>query len=268
MKPIYLAFSGSGFKVAAHCGGYTAALNEGFTPAGFAGTSGGSIVAALAAVGMSPAACSALALHTNWAPMLTFSAWSLATQMGYCSGTVLLNWLLEHTRGRKFADLDMPLTIMATDMQTMQPFEFSQTKTPDIEIAVAARASAAIPLVFAPVRIGDSWLWDGGMVNDIPIDMFPADDTPRLGINLTTATKPMAPGFHTILDMVPRAIQTMMEGCDSAHIAAAKLEGAKLAFVDTSYADGLDRNMPIEIRQRLFDDGYKAVKIVLEKTAQ
>jgi len=37
-----------------------------------------------------------------------------------------------------------------------------------------------------------------------------------------------------------------------------------MAFVETGYALTLDRNIPIEIRQRLFDDGYAASKRALD----
>ena len=49
---------------------------------------------------------------------------------------------------------------------------FSPHTTPDIEIALAARASASIPLVFQPVRINDIEYVDGGYRDNTPTTHF------------------------------------------------------------------------------------------------
>jgi NTE family protein len=43
-------------------------------------------------------------------------------------------------------------------------------------------------------------------------------------------------------------------------------DGVTIVRVPTGYASSLDRNMPIEILQRLFSDGYTSTKAALEKT--
>jgi hypothetical protein len=42
-------------------------------------------------------------------------------------------------------------------------------------------------------------------------------------------------------------------------------DGVTIVRGPTGYASSLDRNMPIEIRQRLFSDGYASTKAALEK---
>ena len=57
MKPIRVALSGSGFRLGAQLGALQAISDAGFEIVQIAGASGGSIVAALFASGMSLAAC-------------------------------------------------------------------------------------------------------------------------------------------------------------------------------------------------------------------
>ncbi len=40
------------------------------------------------------------------------------------------------------------------------------------EMALAVRASTAIPAVFAPVMLGDDLLVDGGLINNFPVDIM------------------------------------------------------------------------------------------------
>ena len=263
MKPIRVAFSGSGFKFPAHVGALLAIQDAGYTPVEMAGTSGGSIVAALAACGMSPQDMRVLTLSRDWSDMLTFSPWALLTSMGYCSGSNLLEWLKDQTHGRTFADLDVDLVIVASDVTSEQPFVFSKSTTPNTLVAVAARASASIPYVYAPVVLGPAMLMDGGMVDNIPVGRLAVDEVPRLGVQLVSKAVPFGPGGHSILDITPRILDLMLSANENVHVDLALSQGARFAFVETGYAAGLDRNMATEIRQRLLADGYAATRAAL-----
>ena len=62
MKPIRLAFSGSGYLAGIHAGAACAVLDYGYDIVEVAGTSGGSICAAAVAVGMKQDGLKALAM--------------------------------------------------------------------------------------------------------------------------------------------------------------------------------------------------------------
>lgn len=267
MKPIRVALSGSGFKFPAHVGALMALHDAGYEPVELAGTSGGSIVAALAAAGASLDWMRDQTLQRDWSDMLTFSLLSVLTKGGYCSGSALLGWLSSNTKGLRFADLQVPLTIVASDISSMAPFEFSQKNTPATPVALAARASAAIPFAYAPVQIGRAYLQDGGMVNNIPVDRLLIDEVPRLGVQLVSQESPLKAGIHTIVDIAPRLISLMLSAQESTHVDLGRHLGAGFAFVETGYADGLDRNMAPAIRRRLMDDGYAAVRGALKALA-
>jgi NTE family protein len=263
MNPIRLAFSGSGFKTPAHVGAISAVHDAGYTPVEYAGTSGGSIVAALAACGMPLEEMQQLTMRQDWSDMLELNPLSIFDRMGFCNGENLLEWLQQHTGSRTFAQLDVDLTIVATDLAAGAPFVFSKATTPDVPIALAARASAAIPIVYAPVMYAGRWLVDGGVENNIPVDKLLIDKAPRLGVHLDAKIAPLKPGLHTIMTIAPRVIELTLDAQEDAHIAAALASGAKVCSVETGFADGLDRNMARDIRQKLFDGGYVAAKAAL-----
>lgn len=264
MRPIRVAFSGSGFRFPAHVGALLAIRAAGFTPVEYAGTSGGSIVAALAACGMELGAMKAVTLERDWSDMLTLSPWAALRLQGYCSGNALLDWLTSQTFGATFADLKTPLTIMASDAVAETGFEFSARTTGSISVALAARCSACIPVVYAAVPFQGAVLQDGGLVNNIPVDKLVVDDVPRIGIQLTSKMVPLLRGRRfSVVDLLARDVNMLLAANENADVALDLREGAHFAFVETGYANGLDRNLSADIRTRLFWDGYAATAAAL-----
>jgi NTE family protein len=258
MRPIRVAFSGSGFRFPAHVGALLAIRDAGFTPVEYAGTSGGSIVAALAACGMDLDAMKELTLHRDWSDMLTFSPWSALRGRGYCSGNALLDWLNEQTFGATFNDLKMPLTIMASDAVTETGFAFSKATTGTTSVAFAARCSACIPAVYAAVPFQGAVLQDGGLVNNIPVDKLVVDDVPRIGIQLVSKMAPVSKGgSFSVIDLLARDVNMLLAANENADVDLDLHAGAHFALIETGYASGLDRNMPLDVRNTLFWAGYK-----------
>jgi NTE family protein len=69
------------------------------------------------------------------------------------------------------------LVITATRRDTGDLEIFSTQNTPDVEIALACRASASIPIVFEPVTINGHQYVDGGYRDNIPLNSFDKDKT-------------------------------------------------------------------------------------------
>jgi len=258
MRPIRVALSGSGFRFPAHVGALLAIRDAGFTPIEYAGTSGGSIVAVLAACGMDLDAMKELTLHRDWSDMLTFSPWPALRGRGYCSGNALLDWLKNQTFGATFNELTTPLTIMASDAVTETGFEFSKTTTGTTSVAFAARCSACIPAVYAAVPFQGAILQDGGLVNNIPADKLVVDAVPRIGIQLVSTMAPLSKGrSFSVVDLLARDVNMLLAANENTRVDLDKQEGAHFALIETGYANGLDRNMSLDIRNTLFWAGYK-----------
>jgi NTE family protein len=125
-----------------------------------------------------------------------------------------------------------------------------------VQLALACRASAAIPVIYEPVILGDAILFDGGMVNNMPGDILTADEVPRIAIDLVSDQSVMAPKDYSLLAAAPRFIDMLLASSEDAHISDGKASGVHVVSVDTGFASSLDRSMPIETRARLFDVGY------------
>jgi NTE family protein len=86
-----------------------------------------------------------------------------------------------------FNDLPIPFACVATDLVSGKPHIFR-----DGPLALAMRSTMSLPGIFSPVRSGDHLYADGGLLNNIPIDVakeMGADVV--LGIHLETA--PLSP---------------------------------------------------------------------------
>lgn len=68
-----------------------------------------------------------------------------------------------------FADLGLPTAVVAADLVAARRVVLDRGP-----VAPAARATAAIPGMFAPVRLGHSLLVDGGVVTRVPADLLVA----------------------------------------------------------------------------------------------
>lgn len=175
-----VALGGGTARAMAHVGVLLALEEAGIRPAAVAGTSFGAIIAALYALGLSAAELQRLLTAPRsrhiWAQALDPApgAFSLVR------GRKLERWLdatLFSAAG--FGDATMPLSIATTSLGTGE-----LTALTSGPLARAVVASCSLPLLFAPVRIGESWLVDGGFVEAVPFQSgLTLGDGLLLGIN-------------------------------------------------------------------------------------
>ncbi len=263
MKQIRVAFSGAGFRIPGHVGALKAIVEAGYEIIELAGTSAGSIIAALYASGMSVAEMEELCLTQNWSFMLTCDPWSGWRNGAWCSGNALHDWMQEQTRGLTFNQMDIDLKIVSADLLTESQVVFCRASTPEQTIAQAVRCSASIPFVYAPVSLGNRLLVDGGTADNVPADILTIDSVPRLGVYLQSDDDNLPPGKYSITTVAGRVIDLMLAANEAAHIGDATLTGCQIVRVQTGFAGTLDTNMPTATRQRLIDAGYDATKVKL-----
>ena len=90
---------------------------------------------------------------------------------------------LPYSELKSFNDLPIPFACVATDLVSGKPHVFRSGP-----LALALRSTMSLPGIFTPVRSGDHIYADGGLLNNIPIDVakeMGADIV--LGIHLETA---------------------------------------------------------------------------------
>jgi len=86
-----------------------------------------------------------------------------AASGGLISGSKFYNYLKKNLQNKTFADTQLSLKILTTDLISGAPHVFSRG-----ELALAVRASTSIPILFKPVLFEDKLLVDGGLSNPIP----------------------------------------------------------------------------------------------------
>jgi NTE family protein len=173
-----LALGGGGVRGLAHIGILSVLEREGIRPAVLAGTSMGGLVAAAFAVGLSPEALTReVSEFTHLRRLLTLVDFAPARR-GLLQGDRVRNFLVDKLgRDTTFADLPLPLGLVAVDIDSGEEVVLTQGPLVD-----AVLATCAVPGVFSPVRLGDRYLSDGGILNNVP-----ADVARRLGAEVVIA---------------------------------------------------------------------------------
>lgn len=155
-----LALGGGAARGFAHIGVIQVLEEAGIRPHCVAGTSAGSLVAALYAYGRSGADLGKLALRMDESAI---TDWSFPGR-GVIRGEALAKYVRQQTGGKLIEQLPLPLGIVATDLDSGQGVLFRRG-----DVGQAVRASSAVPAVFQPVRIGSREYVDGGLVAPVPV---------------------------------------------------------------------------------------------------
>ena len=157
-----LALGGGAARGFAHVGVIQVLEQNGIRPDLVAGTSAGSLVAALYASGMNGVELERAALSMEEA---TLTDWTLPINgRGVLKGDALARYVRQAVNGRLIEQMAMPLGILATDLGSGQGTLFRRG-----DAALAVRASSAVPGVFTPVAIGGREFVDGGLVAPVPV---------------------------------------------------------------------------------------------------
>jgi NTE family protein len=86
---------------------------------------------------------------------------------GLLDGTKRLQELFcMHTDAREFSDLNIPVMMVATDLE-----KGSKVILKSGNILEALRATMSIPGLFSPARVHNRWLVDGGLVDPVPVSV-------------------------------------------------------------------------------------------------
>lgn len=161
---IGLALGGGAARGWAHIGVLRALEKAGIKPDIIAGTSIGAVVGGCYAANH-------LENLERWALELTpkrvfgYLDFNLAGN-GLISGQRLCGRLEQHLGDRKIEDLPTRFAAVATEIGTGHEHWLSRGRLVD-----AVRASYALPGVFKPVKVNGRWLFDGALVNPIPVSV-------------------------------------------------------------------------------------------------
>lgn len=162
MKRIGLALGGGGARGGAHLGVLLELERLGIRPNLVAGTSIGGIIGALLASGLSLQAIHRFLIGFTFGEVYVRpeSMTSLVSNKG-------LRNKLHNAIGRpNFSDLHLPLGVVATDLKTHRERVLTEG-----DVVSAVLATSAIPPALPPVERDGHILIDGGVLNNVPVDV-------------------------------------------------------------------------------------------------
>jgi NTE family protein len=161
-----LALSGGGARGIAHIGVLKVLEREGIQVDYLAGTSMGGLIAAGYAAGLGPDLLQQEALRmTKIRHLVSLIDVGLGNR-GLLMGQKALDYLNTMLGSKAFADLEIPLTLTAVDLNSGREVRLNQGL-----VAEAVRATIALPGVIAPVERDGQLLVDGGVLNSLPANI-------------------------------------------------------------------------------------------------
>lgn len=213
---IGLVLGGGGARGAAHIGVLKVLERERIPVCAIAGTSVGSIVGSLYAVGYTPEQIEAIVAGIDWKDMFDDEPiraklpmrrkdedyrYLLDFKLGYRDGRVLIprgaiqgqklllllrRLLLPAWNVTDFRDLPIPFACVGTDIGNGTGVIYGKG-----DLAAAVRASMSVPGAFAPIRLDDRLMVDGGIYNNVPVDVVRAMGADR--VIVVDVSSPLAP---------------------------------------------------------------------------
>ena len=195
-KKVGVVLSGGGAKGMAHIGVLKVLEKAGIPVDIVTGTSMGSIIGGLYAIGYNSHSLDSMVRVQDWGYVITdkedlrnqsLTDWQKQNTYFFSTGITIGKKDMNAggiIRGKNLAelftqlcvgytdsldftrDLPIPFACAATDIITNDEVDFHSGRLPQ-----AMRASMAIPAAFSPVRLGDKVLVDGGLKNNYPADL-------------------------------------------------------------------------------------------------
>ena len=163
---IGLALSGGGARGLAHIGVLKVLEQEGIPIDFLAGTSMGGVIAAAYASGLSVDYIEKEALRMGRLRNLITLLDRSLPRRGLVEGQKVQEYLTTHLGDKTFEEMKIPLSLVAVDLISGQEVVLNSGSVVD-----AVRATVSLPGVFAPFRLGDYLLVDGGVLNNLPADV-------------------------------------------------------------------------------------------------
>lgn len=260
-----LALSGGGIRGIAHAGVLKALEENDIKVDIIGGTSSGSIVAGLYAMGYSPYYI--YILFKKYAKELINSNNTVFTNIttliggkknqiyGFNTGQAMENLFQEIAQRKglkKIKDIKMPILIPTVDLKDSKEYIFTNNiineqsnYINDISIGKAIRASSSFPIFFNPCQYKNHLFVDGGLLDNVPIEEVRKQGADKV-ISVYFGEDNIEDGY-TIMDIAMKSIDIMgrkialekMDMCDlSLNIQTEKTELLEIEKIESCYKYG------------------------------
>jgi NTE family protein len=196
-----LVLGGGAVRGMAHIGVLQVLDEAGLRPDLVVGVSAGSVAGALYSAGLAPDRIYALARDAGWRKLARL----VPPRLGVVDISPLGEWVGELTEGAHVEDLPIPFVAVAADIQSGELVPFDRGPVRD-----AVLASCAVPGIVCPVETNGRLLVDGGVLNDLPVNLARRMGTERVvAVNLLPPPNLPAERPTNLLEMWSLAFYTL-----------------------------------------------------------
>ncbi|MBN7816404.1 patatin-like phospholipase family protein [Algoriphagus pacificus] len=246
-KKIGIALSGGGVRGISHLGVLKGLNEAGIYPTKVSGTSAGAIAGAMYCNGYKPEEVLKIIVETNYFKFMR-PAISLTGILKMNSVGELFKLYLKHD---DFAQLQIPLTVAATDIKKGKVIYFSEG-----ELINPILASSCIPGMFDPIVIDKRHLIDGGVLNNLPVE--PLDGICDYVIGVNCNQLPEETNIKNMKSLIERSVIMAMNS--NVYSRKSKCD----FFIE---APGLGKYGVFDIKKapELFQAGYDRVQRFIEE---
>lgn len=271
-------FEGGGVKGIAFAGALKRLEEEGVSFQRVAGTSAGSIIAALYAAGYRADEVKNILWDTDftrfadpkkifkgkWYKMIFrfFMLFCPCGGHGLFSTESFYLWikeLLKKNGVTTFSSVPICLRVFAVDVVKQDLLQFDDKVSPDSEVADAVRMSMSIPLFFRATVKEKALIVDGGVLANYPIATFGDNEEleTTIGFKLVSQAESLPPHRpKNIGAYIMRIIETMQVALERIYVKKAKW--ARTIPIPTGTISTIDFGLTEENKQFLWKSGHEA----------
>ena len=160
---------------------------------------------------------------------------------------------LPYSNAKSFDDFPIPFRCVATDLVTGKAHVFSSGP-----VGLAMRSTMSLPGIFDPVRIGDSLLVDGELVDNLPTDLA-REMNPDVVIAIHLQVSPTtAEDIQSLFGVLGRSIQISSAASEIRGMEAADI----VVKVDVQKFSALDFNQANALIQKGFEAAEEKSKVL------
>ncbi|HIZ20644.1 MAG TPA: patatin-like phospholipase family protein [Firmicutes bacterium] len=225
-----IALAGGGTRGAAHVGVLLALNEAGLYPSAVAGASAGSIVGGLYAAGIPAKRLQHILLSLSRSgrelidpdikglllALVQLLTRRPVTMQGLVKGDRLERFLCSLTGGKAMHDLSLRTIIPAVNIRTGETIAYTNTLagvrplprvrwSTEAPLCRAIRASCAFPAVFRPVTRDGGCLVDGGLTDNLPVNLLLAAGVPQvLAVDVSEEYEP--PETEGVIEIVSHSL--------------------------------------------------------------
>ena len=263
-KDIDLVLNASGVRAPCFIGGIAAIQEKGYVIRRIAGSSGGAIIAAGFALGMSIDDLKSIAPNTPYSSFKDFRLRNLfsLTNPSVYSGEGLDIYLQNIFGNKTLSDFNIDCTIAVVTIIGRKRILLSKDNYPNLPVWEAVRMSCTIPFIFPYRELDGTAVTDGALVTNM-FDIFPEGERPLISLcpradySVKRIVQNVQPKHLFIWNYLKILAEYFLDAIDNRHIP--QDEWGKTIIIPTFEVGGFNFELEPSDVERLIQYGYNAV---------